>query len=484
MAETLEVRRAKPAKLQKVAPRRTARLGRSERPPSSDAASRELLAAVPAAVYTTDAKGYITYYNEAAAKLWGCRPELGVSQWCGSWRLYRADGTPLPHDECPMADALKSQHPVRDVEAILERPDGVRVPFIPYPTPLIDAEGTMTGAINVLVDISERQRAQEANQRLAAIVESSDDAIISKDLNGIIATWNHGAQRLFGYAAEDVIGKPIQILIPADRQSEEPEIIGRIVRGERIDHYDTVRRRKDGSLVEISLTVSPIRNASGTIIGASKIARDISERKRAEARQKALLDELNHRVKNTLATVQSLAAQSIRGAGVSQSIRQSFEDRLFALSRAHDQLSRTQWETADLRSILEDIFAPYCQSDRLRVRLEGARVHLEPETALMLAMVLHELATNAAKYGSLAGAEGKLNVSWSVANGMFPPRLKIDWSETGGPQVHPPTRRGFGSRLLDRAINQQLGGTAEIAFEPTGVRCQIEIPFAYAGAHV
>src|ERR1044072_4349954 len=116
MAETLEVRRAKPAKLQKVAPRRAARLGRSECPHSGDAASRELLAAVPAAVYTTDAKGCIPYYNEAAAKLWGRRPELGVSQWCGSWRLYRADGTPLPHDECPMADALKSPHPARDVE--------------------------------------------------------------------------------------------------------------------------------------------------------------------------------------------------------------------------------------------------------------------------------------------------------------------------------------------------------------------------------
>ena len=483
MPETPSVRHAEPTERP---PRRAGRPGNGEHPRIGDPALQGLLAAIPAAIYTTDAAGYITYYNQAAAKLWGCEPALGVSQWCGSWRLYRADGTPLRHDQCPMAEALKSQRPVRGVEAVLERPDGTRVPFIPYPTLLLDSDGTITGAINMLVDISERQRADEVGQRLAAIVESSDDAIVSKDLNGIIVTWNHGAQQLFGYTADEVIGKSVNILIPEDRQNEEPGIIARIVRGERINHYDTVRRRKDGSLVEISLTISPIRNSSGTIIGASKIARDISERKRAEERQKALVDELNHRVKNTLATVQSLAAQSIRGAGVSPRIRQSFEGRLFALSRTHDQLSRTQWETADLRSILDDIFAPYCQGDRSRVRLQGGPVHLEPDAALMLAMVLHELATNATKYGSLAGADGTLSVKWSVANGAFPPRLKIDWSESGGPPVHPPTRRGFGSRLLDRAINQQLGGAAEIAFEPAGVHCRIEIPLAPpdGGGHV
>ena len=222
--------------------------------------------------------------------------------------------------------------------------------------------------------------------------------------------------------------------------------------------------------------MSPIRDAAGIIVGASKIARDITERKHAEARQKALLDELNHRVKNTLATVQSLAAQSIRGAGVSPRVRQSFEGRLFALSRAHDQLSRTQWESGDLQSIVHDIFEPYAQGDRPRVRFDGRPVHLNPDAALMLAMVLHELATNAAKYGSLSEPDGDLHVHWTVANGAAPPRLRIVWEETGGPAVRPPLRRGFGSRLLERAINQQLGGSADIAFERTGVRCQIEIP--------
>src|SRR5215467_1944294 len=127
--------------------------------------STELLEVLPVAVYTTDADGRIIFYNEAAAELWGRRPELGTSQWCGSWKLYRSDGRPLPHDECPMAIALKEGRPIRGVEAVAERPDGTRVPFIPYPTPLRDAAGNVVGAINMLVDVSERKQA-ETQQRI------------------------------------------------------------------------------------------------------------------------------------------------------------------------------------------------------------------------------------------------------------------------------------------------------------------------------
>src|SRR6476620_10006569 len=220
-----------------------------------------LIRALPAAIYTTDAAGRITFYNEAAAELWGCRPELGKDEFCGSWKLYWPDGRPMPHGQCPMALALKEQRVVRGIEAKAERPDGTFVHFVPYPTPLYDASGILIGAVNMLIDISDRKRADLHAQRLASIVESSDDAIVSKDLNGIITSWNGGAERLFGYKPHEVIGKPITILIPADRIDEEPEIIGRVRRGERVDHYDTVRRRKDGSLIDISLTVSPLKDA-------------------------------------------------------------------------------------------------------------------------------------------------------------------------------------------------------------------------------
>jgi PAS domain S-box-containing protein len=163
--------------------------------------SHELLQALPTAVYTTDAAGRITFYNEAAAALWGCRPTIGESEWCGSWRLYWPDGRQMPHGECPMAIALKEQRPIHGAEAMAERPDGTRVPFLAYPTPLWDDAGRMTGAVNTLIDITGRKEAERAAQRFAAIVEFSDDAILSKDLNGTICTLNPGAERLFGYTA-------------------------------------------------------------------------------------------------------------------------------------------------------------------------------------------------------------------------------------------------------------------------------------------
>jgi PAS domain S-box-containing protein len=242
----------------------------------------ELLEALPMAVYTCDAAGRTTYFNEAAASLWGYRPQPGEAEWCGSVKLYRPDGTTLPHEQCPMAMAIKGNRALGGMEVMAERPDGARVSFLAYPTPLRDANGQLVGAVNVLVDISERKRGEEARLQLASIVENSQDAIVSKDLDGRITSWNQGAERLFGYAANETIGKPISLVIPPEREYEESILLDSIRRGEPIIPYDTVRRRKDGSLVEVSLTVAPVKDAEGRVVGASKIAREITARKRAE----------------------------------------------------------------------------------------------------------------------------------------------------------------------------------------------------------
>jgi PAS domain S-box-containing protein len=434
---------------------------------------REVLEALPAAIYTTDAAGRITYYNEAAAAFWGCRPELGKSEWCGSWKLFWPDGTPLPHDQCPMAIALKEKRPVRGLEAVAERPDGTRVPFIPYPTPFNDALGTLIGAVNMLVEITDRKQGEQTAHRLASIVESSDDAIVSKDLNGVIVSWNRGAERLFGYVADEVIGKSVAILIPQDRMNEEPGILERIRRGERIEHYETVRRRKDGSLVEISLTVSPLIDSRGKIIGASKIARDITERKRAQAQQALLLNEMKHRVKNTLATVQAIATQTLRS--VSSDERGSFAARIHALASAHDLLTLERWNRASLREVVSEVLRPFQESHRERFLIEGTEeIFLDASHSLTMAMALHELATNAVKYGALSNRSGRVSVTWNVINGRPSNRLKLRWKERGGPAITPPKRKGFGSRLIERAFGGEANA-ADFAFHAQGLTCTLEL---------
>ncbi len=243
---------------------------------------REMIDALPAAVYTTDAEGRLTHFNPAAVKLAGRVPELGTDSWCVSWKLFWPDGTPLPHDQCPMAIALNEGRIVNGAEVILERPDGKRVWITPYPQVLRDADGKVVGGINMLLEVTERKEAEKTANLLAAIVASSDDAIVSKHLDGTITSWNKGAERLFGYTAEEAVGQNIRLIIPRERWSEEDEIIARLRSGQRVDHFQTVRRRKDGSKLDVALTISPVRDSNGRVIGASKVARDISEQKRAQ----------------------------------------------------------------------------------------------------------------------------------------------------------------------------------------------------------
>ena len=257
---------------------------------------REMLDVLPVAIYTTDAEGRLTYFNPAAIQFSGRTPELGTDQWCVSWKLFRSDGTPMRHDECPMAIALKEGRILDGVEAIAERPDGKRVWFTPYPRPLHDTEGTIVGGINMLVDITERKRAEDSTGLLASIVDSSDDAIISKNLDGTITSWNKGAHRIFGYTAEEAVGQHITLIIPEARRNEETHILEKLRRGERVEHFETVRVSKYGRPLDISLSISPLKDASGRVVGSSKVARDITERKRVaqEMSERAQLLDLSN----------------------------------------------------------------------------------------------------------------------------------------------------------------------------------------------
>lgn len=243
---------------------------------------RQMIEAMPAAIYTTDLEGRLTHFNRAAVRFSGRVPELGNDHWCVSWKLYTADGTALPHDQCPMAVLLKEGRVIEGVECVAERPDGTRRWFVPYPRLLRNKQGQVVGGMNMLLDITDRKLHEQANNLLAAIVDSSDDAIVSKNLDGYITSWNKSAERLFGYTAKEAIGRHITLVIPPERRQEENVILAKLRRGERVDHFETVRRRKDGTMFDVSLTISPVKDASGKVVGASKVARDISDRKRAE----------------------------------------------------------------------------------------------------------------------------------------------------------------------------------------------------------
>ena len=341
----------------------------------------------------------------------------------------------------------------------------------------VDSRMQLLGGDTVLEvnrDVTERKHIElalyESEQRLrmlASIVESSDDAIVSKNLDGIITSWNTGAARVFGYTAEEAIGQPITIVIPQDRQGEEREILTRIRRGERIDHFETIRQRKHGSLIVVSLTVSPVKNAEGKIVGASKIARDITEQKSNQERIATLGREAEHRSKNLLATVQ--ATVNLSQADTAEGLKNAIEGRIQALANVHSLFAQSRWIGAELSTLATQELSPYRRDNEARVRIDGPQVLLEPNTAQMVAVILHELATNAVKYGALAAAGGRIEVNWSHPGDGW---LTLCWIERGGPPAEPPARQGFGHRVIERMIGQ-LKGKSNFDWCPEGLACEI-----------
>ncbi|MGE0256545.1 MAG: PAS domain S-box protein [Alphaproteobacteria bacterium] len=432
--------------------------GHDEQPQPID----NLLLALPVAIYTTGADGRITYFNEAAAELWGRRPEIGRSAYSGAWKLYLPDGTPLPHDRSPMALALASRQAIRGMEVMAERPDGSRVLVLAYPAPILSPAGDITGAVNMLVDITERKSVEQAAHQLAAIVESSSDAILTKDMDGIITSWNAGAHRLFGYVADEVIGRSIKVLIPHDRHDEETVILDRIRRGERVEHYETIRRCKDGRLVDISLTVSPVRNARGEITGASKIARDITERRTAERRQGLMLREMDHRVRNALAVSKAIVNLSSRTEGSREELFRTIQGRLNALADAHALTLPKSYDVADdtgdmamLHELIHTVVLPYDTHGIAgggRVRIAGDDIAIRGSAVTSMALIVYELATNAAKHGALASPVGMVDIVCADRDGRF----SLSWTESGVVSG-PPDAEGFGSVLL-QAMVSGLGG--------------------------
>jgi PAS domain S-box-containing protein len=372
-----------------------------------------------------------------------------------------------------------------------------------HSTPLVSRSGRLLGMISThwrkphhptehelrLLDVLARQAAdliertqvetalRESEQRLrwlAFIVESSYDAIISTDMRRKITTWNHAAERLYGYTFDEVIGRPFAILIPPDRHDEHLTIRGRIERGERIENYETVRQRKDSTLVDVSLTISPVRNAEGKVVGSSSIVRDITERKRAEAREKMLMAELDHRVKNVLARVDMVAMSSRNGSSSIAEFTRSLKGRIHSMAAAHALLSQKGWHDVGLDALVRNQLAPYAAD--ANIAIHATDVMLTATATQAMGMVLHELVTNAAKYGALSVPTGRVTVSWDRKPNGHAANVVFAWREFGGPTTAAEPKSGYGTRLIRELVPYELGGTVDLQFAATGVSCKIEFP--------
>jgi PAS domain S-box-containing protein len=386
------------------------------------------------------------------------------------------------NEEADILSRVRRGEMIGHYETVRQRKDGSLIDISLTVSPLRDSGNRIIGASKIARDVTDRRRAEQSAQRLAAIVESSDDAIVAKDLDGIITSWNRGAERLFGYSADEAVGKPVLMLIPADLQDEEPEILARIRRGERIDHYETVRRRKDGTTVEVSLTVSPIRGLDGSIVGASKIARDITDRRRALDQQQLLLREMNHRVKNLFSLAGSIVTLSARSASTPRELAASVGDRLAALAHAHQLTLRnpadtldTAGHTATLHTLIKVIASPYeCTAggQEQRVAISGPDISLAANSVSALALLIHEFTTNAAKYGALSTPDGRVEIRCFEDGEQF----VLTWKERGGPPLdglH--GEEGFGTLLTRATAKGQLDGLISREWAADGLMIRLSM---------
>ncbi len=320
-----------------------------------------------------------------------------------------------------------------------------------------------------------RRQKNHSEARLAAIVDSSFDAIISKDLSGEIVSWNKAAERLFGFSAEQAVGQSIYIIIPDDRHDEEIEIIRRLKLGEQIETFETVRRKSSGDPVQVSITISPITNKRGKVVGASKIARDISEAKENERRLRLLMREINHRVKNQYAVILSVISQTASRSHDIQEFEKRVRERIMGLSHSHDLLSSVDWAGVELRSLISHQVKPFNSTGEFTI--SGPDMLLDANAVLNIGMALHELIMNRVQFADMH--RSSVSVAWAVhddeseSEGTF----CLTWKETAIRNADLLSRgNGFGSLVLKRIVGTALAGTSEWAVREDVLTWRLSAP--------
>ncbi len=394
----------------------------------------------------------------------------------------------------PISDIVTSlthANLTKDVQLVLSTRKSVErevtavsgVTYLMQVRPYRELNNAVNGAVLTFVDISARKQHEYARSHLAAIVESSQDGIISHELSGIITSWNAGAELLFGFTATEAIGQMISNLLH-DPQPERAQInSARLTNNQPVARYETELMTKSGHALEVSITISPVREDDGRIVGASVVARDISERKAADRKAELLLGELDHRVKNTLAVVSAVVSQTLASGLSPEAFSVEIEGRIRAVAKAHSLLTNAGSGTLSLRDVIETELAPYDRNPG-NIVVSGPDVDMTPKAGLALAMAIHELTSNAAKYGALSTQQGHLAVISSLSSGPNGITLHLDWTEAQGPTVFAPTRRGFGTSLIERALAYELDAKVTRSFAASGMVCEVLIPLTEEVGHV
>lgn len=448
----------------------------------------EFLDQLPFSVCICDASGAVRFRNAAAVTMFG-EVAVGGGEPCfGAARLFRSDGIPLPAAEHPAVAALARGAASRRLDVLVERPGGERVEAVAAAMPSLGDDGCPEGAVCVLVELATLPPGRPPARHLAAIVEGTEDAILSLAPDLTISAWNQGAARLFGYQPTEAVGRPFEMLVPAERQRAEAEALRRVLDRGTSERFEAERLRSDGTRIHVAVTSSPMAGRGGETVAVSQIARDVTESRRSMERQDLVIAEMNHRVKNLLILAGSIVGLAARTAASPQALARDVAQRLAALARAHElTLPRNRYDgtsaesPVSLHALIESVLSPHDRrsdgSSRIRITGDDTRVAGGmPLTGL--ALLLHEFATNAAKHGSLAHEAGTVGVQAAVADA----HLVLTWTEEGGPPPGDPAQGdGFGTRLVDLAA-RQLEAELSREWRHEGLRIRLSIDLSRLSA--
>ena len=421
------------------------------------------------AIVSTSPQGVIQTWNDGAQRLlgWAAQNAVGQPMLALVTDMANEKGRDL------MARAMRAEPFQMELELLDHQNRRVEVSV--GAAPVRDRQDQIIALSFIIRDLRRRRRFEANDAMLASLVRQSRDSIFSVTREGLISSWNPASETLYGYSAEEALNQPISMIMPQGKREESQAMFAAVLRGEMV-FFETQRQRKDGRLVDVAISGAPLRDVKSNIIGLSAIHRDITQQRQHEEQMRLVMRELAHRSKNLLAIILSMAAQTARNSPALPEFNARFTQRLQGLAHSHDLLIQQNWRGAPIRALIKSHLAPFMEDDQTRVTLEGPDVIVDPKAAQNIGLALHELATNASKYGALSGTTGRVDIHWSATSqGTF----TLEWRECGGPRVKTPKRKGFGQTVLERLTAQALEGQASLSFASEGVIWRIEIPANY-----